>query len=320
MQLAKGARVGEVYVAVSWNVSTVLDAERLVMSPPLRTPFRHRGGVSSFAVRRWRDQPSRVTGYTLDGPGYHQGIDLLAGPSDPDGAVFSVAWGEIVSIDVDGDGCKNVRVLHRHSPVGFTSQYFHITDGITLASGTLASSGISVGEAVRPGQLLGFICPMHPAPHLHFELRVETEPWGASSRPASVPIDPTAMLYRFEADRWPSQRGQPTYGDWSMNRYGPITRLSIRPWKVEHADNPVVFRTAHLLEVMFEDEDPKNLPDGTKAFYVPVEQGTERERRMVDLLRDAFRTGAHVKLFGRDSIFFGERKMIEEVRTRPARS
>jgi hypothetical protein len=228
-----------------------------------------------------------------------------------------VGWGEIVKIDTDSDGCKNVRVRHRHSLVGHVSQYLHITDSVTLGSGTAASSGIAVGDSVRPGHLLGFICPQHPGPHLHFELRVETAAPIGGDPSASAPIDPTAGLYRFEAERWPFKRNDPTYTDWSMKRYALITRLSVRPWKVEHERNPVVFRSAHLLEVLFEKEYPSNLPDGKKAFFLPVEHGIERELGMAELLRDAFRTGAHVKLLGRDSIFFGPRKMIEEVRVRP---
>jgi hypothetical protein len=159
-------------------------------------------------------------------------------------------------------------------------------------------AGSAQGDRVRAGQLLGFISPNVDRPnvdrpHLHFEMRVQVDPGapltggGSVAVPGStMAVDPTAALYRFDAERWPRARDAPIE-EWSMTGYLPITRLRIMPWVVTGSDDTVRWHTQTLLQVMFE-QDPEGVLPGRPDFYLPVDVALPRERLMIETLRSAF--------------------------------
>ena len=183
-------------------IASNFDWTDFLASPPLTPPFRHRGGVSAFGVRRWRGQTSQVQGVTTDLPSTHAGVDLKPVRADDNGAVYAAHWGEIVNIDQDISGGtlrqETLTLLCEPFAAGIVFNYLHILRSVTTASGTL-SSGIQQGDAVRKGQLLGFISPNNSDPHLHFEMRILADASGQppiqGGRPIETfPIDPTAPL------------------------------------------------------------------------------------------------------------------------------
>ena len=198
-------------------VSSSFNWTDFLISPPLTPPFRHRGGVSAFGVRRWRDQLSQVQGVTDDLPSTHSGVDLKPVRADDNGAVYAAHWGQIVRVDQDfnNDGTlkqETLVLLCEPPDAGIVFNYLHILRSVLLPGGQ-ASSGVQSGDRVRKGQLLGFISPNNSDPHLHFEMRILSNTSPAvpidNQRPVDTfAIDPTAMLYRFEANRWPRARDQ----------------------------------------------------------------------------------------------------------------
>lgn len=308
-----------------------IDPTFALLAPPLTPPFSHRGGVSSYGVRRWRD--SKVTGFDLDYPSVHEGVDLVPAMADDEGAVYASFWGLIVDHHVhheDGDPSKPVvnedlTLWCDPAQGGLIVQYLHIVRTKQFRDGTTVSSGVSKGDRVRAGQLLGFISPHNNDPHLHFELRLQADVSLANQFPiqafsnktpiTSTSVDPTMLLYRFDAERWPRQRNA-QIEEWATGKYLPISRLRIVPWVVQHKPGQVKWHTHHFLEVMFEVE--LNDFPANQSFYVPLETGIPREQVVADVLRDAFNHRHKVKLRGRKSWFFGERLVVEDIRVRPS--
>lgn len=294
------------------------DWTTFLIAPPLTPPFRHRGGVSAFGVRRWRGQLAQVQGVGGDLPSTHAGVDLQPVRDDDTGAVYAAHWGEVVRIDQDFDAGalkqETLTLLCEPPAAGIIFNYLHILRSVTLPSGP-ASSGVQQGDRVRKGQLLGFISPNNRDPHLHFEMRIlaDTAQPIDNARPVDTfPIDPTVMLYRFDANRWPRARDQEAYASWDIRGYVRIERLRMLPWRIKHKDDGITFHNAWLLEALLE-----GAPGGIGTCYLPVEHATEPERALSEMLRDAFRSGHRVRLRGRHSHFFGDRPMIEDIRARP---
>jgi hypothetical protein len=299
-----------------------------LVSPPLTPPFRHRGGVSSFGVRRWRTAGAPAVGFTRQLPSTHEGVDLQPAADGDEGAVYAAFWGEVVHIsteDVDGNGNVVMEALTlRCDPpaVGVLFRYLHMVRSLGSRS-----SGLSVGDRVRSGQLLGFISPEPDDPHLHFEMRIfaDTSLTFQDAKPLETfAIDPTEMLYRFDAGRWPRARDEEAFTSWSTDSYATIDRLRLIPWRVQHRTNGIEFHTTHLWQVTIE-----NTRTGTHQSYLPVETAQDWEKELTELIRDAFRTRMRVRLIGRHSHFFpmregfgsdvtfDSRMMIEDVRVRP---
>jgi hypothetical protein len=305
------------------------EVERLNFSPPLTPPFKHRGGVSSFGVRRWRS--SSLTNFTRDLPSVHEGVDLVPALSNDEGEVYGAYWGTIAEHNENRDTSGNIideDIGIRCEPmsVGIFVRYLHIIRTKTLSNGlTVTTASLNVGDNVRPGQLLGYISPNNPDPHLHYELRALTDPNQviAPGRPVeSFSIDPTSLLYRFDVGRWPRARNK-QIDDWSFEKYHRISRLRIVPWVVEHQPGQVKWHTQKLLQVLIEDDNLRIASTNTGAhqqnrFYLPIDVATPTERIMIDTLREAFLNSANIRLRGRVSYFFNERLMIEDISLRPA--
>ncbi len=92
---------------------------------------------------------------------HHHGVDLAA----PQGAPIRViAAGQVVYADPLGGYGKVVVIKHAS---GLTSHYGHCE---TL--------GVSIGQMVRPGDILGTVgsTGLSTGPHLHFEIRQDGKP------------------------------------------------------------------------------------------------------------------------------------------------
>jgi hypothetical protein len=308
-----------------------VDPTTFLFAPPLTPPFKHMGGIGAFGTRRWRDHG--IAGFDRKLPSVHEAVDLVPAISTDDGAVYAAYWGEVVEVDTETDLVtgkvkqETITLWCDPKAAGVIFRYLHVVRGRTVHSGATISSGINTGDRVRAGQLLGFISPNVDRPdvdrpHLHFEMRVQVDPGSALVAGGSVAVpgttmavDPTAALYRFDAERWPRERNAPIE-EWSMSGYLPITRLRTLPWVVTGSDDSVRWHTQTLLQVMFE-EDPQGVLPGRPDFYLPVDVALPRERLMIDTLRSAFDNGQKVRLSGRRSYFFDDRPMIEEVSLRP---
>jgi hypothetical protein len=141
---------------------------------------------------------------------------------------------------------------------------------------------------VTKGDLIGQIGSGPSDPHLHFELRIVIDPsdqrfW--SDRNA-VALDPTRLLYRFEAGVLPLLRAG-----------GPaaVTRIGIQE------AGPVAFFRVET------DASPR-------PYSVPMyEPMTEPERGLIDLFTKALELGRPVEVEFRDSVFFGDNRVAASV-------
>lgn len=92
---------------------------------------------------------------------HHHGVDLAA----PQGAPIRViAAGQVVYADPLGGYGKVIVVKHAS---GLTSHYGHCE-----------SIGVSIGQIVKPGDILGTVgsTGLSTGPHLHFEIRQDGKP------------------------------------------------------------------------------------------------------------------------------------------------
>ncbi|MEY4701515.1 MAG: hypothetical protein RL326_1702 [Pseudomonadota bacterium] len=92
---------------------------------------------------------------------HHHGVDLAA----PQGAPIRViAAGQVVYADPLGGYGKVIVVKHAS---GLTSHYGHCE-----------SIGVSIGQMVKPGDILGTVgsTGLSTGPHLHFEIRQDGKP------------------------------------------------------------------------------------------------------------------------------------------------
>lgn len=107
---------------------------------------------SDFGLRRHPIRKHRT---------HHHGVDLAA----PQGAPIRViAGGQVVYADPLGGYGKIVVVRHAS---GLTSHYGHCD-----------SIAVSIGQIVKPGDILGTVgsTGLSTGPHLHFEIRLDGKP------------------------------------------------------------------------------------------------------------------------------------------------
>ena len=116
----------------------------------------------------------------------HAGVDVLAPKMTP---VVAVRAGTVSSVRDTPTDCCWVSIRHDD---GWISMYVHLnndTVGTNDGNGVGIRPGLSEGDRVEQGELLGWIGDSGNAeggpPHIHFELRT---PWGE-------PIDPAPSLY-----------------------------------------------------------------------------------------------------------------------------
>lgn len=254
----------------------------ILWAPPRNLPFGLNSGGSVYNSPRWRDNVEELR--------FHQGIDLFARGEDDDRSIFSVAWGTVVEVTGQpGD----ITVLIRHRPYnsGEFTRYRH-----------LGLSRVLAGNEVRAGERIGFDGGDYD--HVHLEWRKLIDPsqdfYANGVFINTITLDPTPLLYFYDANLWPhapyeSGKKPERY---SQDSYQKIKRIRILPWG-----------RAWLFEVITEDSGDK--------FYLPVENGPPREELLVNVIRDAFNQRIRVKLKYRESFFYGERWMIDDVRIRP---
>ena len=240
----------------------------------------------------------------------HEGVDLLTrdvheGTKSAEN-IFSVTNGVVIVArqpTLDSSGIRTgddgtVAIQHLPLATGVFSRYLH-----------LGSVDVRVGQSVRSGQKIGtvqkFIGTLPT--HLHFELRrVINTPLNAvtgftipnppnSLRAVSTAIDPTRQLYDWEIKRFKND---------AEARQGNVTG----PARIAHIEEIVRGRLLRLFKVRLENQD----------FFIPMYEPTEAEKSMVQTLRAAAISKTKVRIVSRDSLFFGGRKMIVEIRVVPS--
>ena len=276
--------------------------------PPLTMPIKYRGFKGAIGYQRNRD----VSNGRFARLSVHGGVDLstdLTGIAEP---VFAVTWGRVISVSaMDPNGSIpdfRITLLHKPYEAGILSNYWHLAD-----------ANVQVGDEVNSGSLLGHVEPQNPPPHLHFELRKLIDSATSSPNPqsidASVAIDPTQLLYRFEAFGWPTEtlvnpaNGIREESEFVRDRTGwhKITRKRVLRWN----------RNSWLFEVELAQQS------GKEYFYLPIDIAFPHEIAMRNVLDSAFADLRQVRLRWRHSYFYASKndaeqrydpiKMIEDV-------
>ena len=120
----------------------------------------------------------------------HEAVDL---EGEAGVCVFAAYTGKVVEVERGATGVRgNVTIDHHPVAAGLVSRYLHL-DGDSIC--------VEPGESVTKGDLIGQLGSGPADPHLHFELRIVVDPsdrrfWADRN---SVALDPTRLLYRFEA-------------------------------------------------------------------------------------------------------------------------
>lgn len=286
------------------NIDPIPFAHHLI-APPMEFPFGLRSGGSIFGAPRDGGACYRC----------HEGIDLFPKGSPPhNDSIYAVNWGVVESVvDHNGSG-PDWEIVIRHHPVssGVYTLYRHLIS---------VEPSIGPNAQVNAGDLIGRIEGSLAEPHLHFLWARKTDPADPLSYTVSghqvrnrIPLDPTPLLYRFEAFRWPNRGGDhvPRYQHEDSYPYSKINRIRAISWQYPRHES----RSATwLLQVAMPDRD--NPPSGDEYFFLPINDALPHEKLMADVIRDAFYNGSRVRLGWRDSFFYGERRMIEDIRVRP---
>jgi hypothetical protein len=207
----------------------------------------------------------------------HEAVDLEGEAGE---CVFAAYTGRVVEVERGASGVRgNLTIDHHPSGTGLVSRYLHL-DGDSIC--------VEPGEPVTKGDVIGRIGSGPRDPHLHFELRIVIDPsdqrfWSDRN---SVALDPTRLLYRFEAGAPPLVRtGGPA----------AVTRIGIQEV------GPVSFFRA------LTDASPR-------PYSIPMyEPTTEHERGLVALFTKALELGRPVEVEYRDSVFFGDHRVPASV-------
>lgn len=113
----------------------------------------------------------------------HEGLDLLAPPGTP---VFAVTGGKVLGSDDDG-----VLLFHDRGYIKFLTYY---TEARNVS--------VDVGDSVGSGDQIAEVKDFQNGPdHLHLEIRylLEDTISAAPNRANTLPVDPTNVLYQWEA-------------------------------------------------------------------------------------------------------------------------
>jgi hypothetical protein len=237
--------------------------------PPSRPPGDEDPGDQEPGDQR---PPARYVKHQL-----HEAVDLEGEAGE---CVFAIYTGRVVEVERGASGVRgNVTIDHHPAGTGLVSRYLHLEG---------ASICVEPGEPVTKGDLIGQLGSGPRDPHLHFELRIVIDPsdrrfWSDRN---SVALDPTRLLYRFEAGALELLRAD-----------GPaaVTRIGIQEV------GPVAFFRAQT------DASPR-------PYSIPMhEPVTEHERGLIDLFTKAFELGRAVQVEFRDSVFFGDNRVPASV-------
>jgi hypothetical protein len=208
----------------------------------------------------------------------HEAVDLEGEAGD---CVFAVYTGRVVEVESSADGARgDVTIDHHPLGTGLVSRYLHL-EGATI--------GVAAGDSVTKGDLIGQLGSGPADPHLHLELRIVVDPsdrrfWSDRN---SIAVDPTRLLYRFEADALPLV---------TASAAESVTRIGI-----ETAAGIPFFRA-------WTDASP--VPYGVPLY----EPATEHERGLTAVLTKALELGRAVEVDYRDSVFFGQHRVPASVR------
>jgi hypothetical protein len=264
----------------------------LLLAPPLLPPLVLRTENGFFGAKRpaigsFGDcDPCTRFEEPPGGPGpparyvkhqLHEAVDLEGEATE---CVFAAYTGRVVEVERGATGVRgNLTIDHHPAGAGLVSRYLHL-DGDSIC--------VEPGESVVKGDLIGQLGSGPSDPHLHFELRIILDPsdrrfWSDRN---SVALDPTRLLYRFEAGALPLLRAG-----------GPaaVTRIGIQEV------GPVAFFRAQT------DASPR-------PYSVPMyEPTTTSERGLIDLFTKALELGRPVEVEFRDSVFFGDNRVPASV-------
>ena len=189
--------------------------------------------------------------------------------------MFAAYLRKVVEVDTSGDGARgNVTIDHHPLGMGLVSRYLHL-EGASLC--------VEPGDAVNKGEVIGRIGSGPADPHLHFELRsvIDRSDQRFWTDRNAVAVDPTRLLYRFEAGTLPPLQA------------GAATVTSIG---VQTVARVPVFRAG---------TDASDVP-----FSIPLyEPVTEHERAMAAVFTKALELGRQVAVEYRESRFFGDHRV-----------
>jgi hypothetical protein len=208
----------------------------------------------------------------------HEAVDLEGELGD---CVFAAYTGRVVEVERGAAGTRgNVTIDHHPLGTGLVTRYLHL-EGATIC--------VEPGESVTKGDLIGQLGPGPADPHLHFELRIVVDQsdrrfWADRN---SVALDPTRLLYHFEAD---AVALVPATAAESVTRIGVETVARVPFFRAWTDASPV----------------PYSVP-----LYEP---GTEHERGLTAVLTKALELGRAVEVDYRDSVFFGQHRVPASVR------
>lgn len=266
-----------------------------LLAPPLLPPLVLRTENGSFGAKRpaigafgdcepcnrfeeppfppGQEQPGRYVKHQL-----HEAVDLEGEAGD---CVFAVYTGRVVEVESSPDGVRgDVTIDHHPAGAGLVSRYLHLEGG---------SICVEPGDPVTKGDVIARIGSGPADPHLHLELRIVVDPsdrrfWSDRN---SIAVDPTRLLYRFEADTLPLL---------SAGAASAVTSIG-----VETVARVPLFRAWTA---------------GAPAPYsIPMyEPSTEHERGLAAVLTKALELGRPVEVEYRDSVFFGPHQVPASVR------
>jgi hypothetical protein len=203
----------------------------------------------------------------------HEAVDLEGEAGD---CVFTAYTGRVVEVERGAAGVRgNLTIDHHPLGTGLVSRYLHLEG---------ASICVEPGESVTKGDLIARIGSGPADPHLHFELRIVLDPsdrrfWSDRN---SIPVDPTRLLYRFEADALPVLSAGAASAVTSL---GVETVARVPLFRAYTADTPA----------------PYGIP-----MYEP---STEHERALAAIFTKALDLARPVEVDYRDSLFFGPHRV-----------
>ena len=277
-----------------------------LLAPPMTIPFGLSGCNISGAGR-----PQTASSWRP-----HEGIDLCPFGSPPNNSIYAVNWGTVESVENFNPSDWLITIRHHPDSSGVYTLYRHLT---SVEPSIVPNAQVDAGEPI--GSIAGF-------DHLHFIWAQKTDPadpfldnvpdvnnptgHGVEVR-NRIPLDPTPLLYRFEAYRWPSGTSESDavlrYQHESNYPYSKINRIRIISWPDRRA-------ATWLMQVAMPDRN--NPETDVEYFFLPINDALPHEKLMADVIRDSFHNGNRVRLRWRDSYFYGEpRKMIDDIRVRP---
>jgi peptidase M23-like protein len=263
--------------------------EPLLMSPPLHPPLVLRSANGMFGARRgdedqWaqcqpcnRFEPAPSPNQDYVKWQIHEAIDLEGDAGD---CVFAAYAGTIVdTTSIAGGTMGTITIDHHETGLGLVSRYLHL-EGNSIC--------VTPGMPVTKGQVLAQLSSAPMDPHLHFELRNVIDPAAAQfwEDKNSIPIDPTRLLYRWEAQVLPTQSAASAVA---------VDRLGTQ-----------VINNIALFQAEMDNSDIYSIP-----LYEPM---TEHERHLIMILEKAFDTGRQVEVEYRDSVYFGNHRIPVSVR------